>query len=261
MKLAILTGVIHSGTTLLLEMLKSHPDIYADYEIGLLYAEDLSAKSFREWYSKHYLFFQFLNRSYNFCEKDIEFLGTSKNWPAVYHNLFNLIKAKDLHARSRNILIDKTPEYSLILDSITERLPGVPIIGIVRDPRSVYNSWLKRNRRQKTSPQNFCEIYRKSITQLLLHASVIIQLEKLIIKPDIVKSICEILEINYVPQMSNPQNSFRKNMQIEYNNDGQKRITENGLETKNYCQLIDRSTSKYIKNNLKEFTWVFDDEH
>lgn len=213
--LSLITGIVHCGSTLLLDMLKVNDDVYSDFEIGILSADSLSVQGLTQW-CRDDPHFKMLNERYNITRNEIIALHTSKNWHEVYHRLYQLIQARDPKSRMRTHLIDKTPGYALLLEQVISRVPGCAMVGLVRDPRAVYASWLKRPTR-KVTPQEFMKTYNQSIGALqnanAQMASVYIaRFEHLITNPQTQLSmICAHLGLTFKPEMCDPRKAFSQN--------------------------------------------------
>ena len=210
--LSIVTGIMHCGSTLLLDMLKVHDDVYADFEIGILCADDLNKTGLDKWCtdSAH---FKILNERYSITRNEILSLHDSKDWKETYHRLYQLIQTRDPKSQTRTHLIDKTPGYALLLDQVMSRMPGYQIIGLVRDPRAVYASWLKRPERRIT-PQEFMVLYNQSMGALqnasARTASVyLMRFEHLITNPHTqLGMVCAHLGLTFKSDMCDPRKAF-----------------------------------------------------
>lgn len=133
---AILCGYERGGTTLLLEILRQHPDIDAGFEGGFLLGK--TPKDFLniEPYATN------IQRGWQLKEGDIEYICKSIEWPQAYRRLrerSGMIPDKNV------LLIDKTPKYMESLTHILDKVPRIPCVVLVRDPRAVLWSWAKHN--------------------------------------------------------------------------------------------------------------------
>jgi hypothetical protein len=132
----LIAGFERGGTTLLLNILKQHPNLDAGFEGGLLLA-----KSPKDFINKD-PYFTMLHRGWKINKEYlIQALSNSPEWMDAYRNIINLSSI----LKNKNVqIIDKTPKYLENLPQITKKVPQIPCIVIVRDPRSVIWSWAKR---------------------------------------------------------------------------------------------------------------------
>ncbi len=210
--LSIVTGIMHCGSTLLLDMLKANDNVYADFEIGILCAEGLNRADLDKWCTTN-AHFKMLNERYNITRNEILSFHDSRDWNEVYHRLYRLIQTRDPKSRMRTHLIDKTPEYALTLDQVMSKVPGCSIIGLIRDPRAVYASWLKRPERRIT-PQDFMALYNQSM-EALQNASAhtanvyLMRFEHLVTNPQAqLGMVCAHLGLTFNQNMCDPRKAF-----------------------------------------------------
>jgi len=142
MNTGILKGIIcgyeRGGTTVLSQTLRRHPRLDAGFEGGFLLAKrpsDFLSRKFRT-YNGHQI-----RGGWHITDEELRYICHASNWNEVYLRLrekSRLIKDKTVY------LIDKTPRYMMELDVVLDRMPGIPCIVVVRNPRSVIWSWIKR---------------------------------------------------------------------------------------------------------------------
>jgi hypothetical protein len=129
---AIVCGFEKSGTTLLNEILRSHPDLDSGFECGFLLGD--SPRDFHTIKPYHAYF----KKTWELSREDMQYIFDTDCWDQCY-----------LRARERSPVIknkscgifDKTPIYMLHLDSVLKKAPNVPCIVNVRDPRALMLSW------------------------------------------------------------------------------------------------------------------------
>jgi hypothetical protein len=129
---AIVCGYEKSGTTLLNEVLRRHPGLDSGFECGMLLGD--SPKDFAK-FQPHYAFFK---SGWQLSREDMHYIFAAEGWGECYRR-----------ARERSPLItdknaqifDKTPVYMLHLPSVLQKVPGIPCVVSVRDPRALMLSW------------------------------------------------------------------------------------------------------------------------
>lgn len=180
----IVCGFEHSGTTMLSDILRKHPELDSGFETGFLihetphdYINDHSEQN--PWVGEH-----MLKRGWELTNKDIEDIGKCQDWNQAY----SLLRERSPIIKNKtSLLFDKTPRYMAHLPHVAGRNVGIPIIVLWRDPRSLYHSWNKRN---PTSLESFIKNY-------LIYASGLREAEALNQSP--------ILSIQYEELCSNPK--------------------------------------------------------
>jgi hypothetical protein len=140
----IITGFAKGGTTLVNGILNNHPQICNGFETGLLYEDNLI--DFLKKDSKQKInFFNILKISWDLTDQDIEYICSSQDWFQAY----NRLKEKSPLTRDKNtFIIDKTPRYLNKLSKVLNKIPNIPCILVVRDPRSVVCSQLRSQLRE-----------------------------------------------------------------------------------------------------------------
>jgi hypothetical protein len=147
---AIVCGYEHGGTTLVNQILKQHPQLDSGFESGFLLVENIAEFLYYEPY--HGL----IRDAWGLVEPEVKYICSAEKWPEVYKRLLDksrLIKNKDV------FLFDKTPKYMQHLSNVLKKIPDVPCIVIVRDPRAVFSSWMKRWAKEPNLLGKFCERY------------------------------------------------------------------------------------------------------
>jgi|GEM_PF-732884 hypothetical protein len=134
---AIICGFEHSGTTLVSEILRQHPQLDSGFEGGFLLNETA------EDFLKTEPFYTNAKGGWGISDDDLKYITTVDNWPELYTRLrerAEVIKDKNTW------LFDKTPRYMGYLQHVLERVPNVPCIVIVKDLRAVVWSSFKRTK-------------------------------------------------------------------------------------------------------------------
>ncbi|MFO7551193.1 MAG: sulfotransferase [Haliea sp.] len=129
---AIICGFEKSGTTLLNEILRQHPNLDSGHEVGVLLGE--SPRNFRTK-QPYYAFFK---KSWRLDSEQLEFICDTEDWGEFYRRARNI---SPLIADKTTKIFDKTPIYMLYLNDVMSRVPSLPCVVNVRDPRALMYSW------------------------------------------------------------------------------------------------------------------------
>ena len=116
-----IVGCPRSGTTLLREILDSHPSIACGPESRLLWA--LQSVEDRNWSTL------------------VGFGLSIDEWHANVRAMFEAFHLRYAERHGKVRWADKSPDYALLLDYINVLYPQAQIIQIVRDPRDVIDAW------------------------------------------------------------------------------------------------------------------------
>ncbi len=137
---AIVCGYERGGTTLLSQLLTSHTKLETGFESGLLLAPE--PKNFKD--SKFSVFNgSMIKNGWGITEEDLDYILLGRNWNQVYLRL----RARSKVIKNKNsLLIDKTPRYMLHLSDVLYRMDQVPCVVIVKEPKGVIWSWIKRQK-------------------------------------------------------------------------------------------------------------------
>ncbi len=131
--LCLVCGFERGGTTALSEVLRQAPGIEAGFEGGFLLAPDpASFPSVDPYYGMAL-------RGWNLALEDMEYACSAPGWEEMYRRLAERFRP-DREVR----IFDKTPRYMECLAEVMAKVPGVPVVVVVRDPRALFWSWLKR---------------------------------------------------------------------------------------------------------------------
>ncbi|MBR8827194.1 MAG: sulfotransferase [Gomphosphaeria aponina SAG 52.96 = DSM 107014] len=133
---AIVCGFERGGTTLISEILRQHPQLDSGFEGGFLLVKEKPAEFLSlEPYCTNF------KRGWKVNDSELEYICAAETWTQVYQRI--LEKATIL-THKEGWIFDKTPKYMEQLSQVMEKVPGVPAIVIVRDPRAIMWSWAKR---------------------------------------------------------------------------------------------------------------------
>lgn len=133
---AIVCGYERGGTTLVSTLLRQHPKLYSGFEGGFLLVDDVADFLELQPYCRY------MEDTWGIENSDIRYICKAKSWSEVYRRL---IERSPIFEDKEKLVFDKTPRYMRELENVLRKVPGVPCIVVVRDPRAVIWSWIKRN--------------------------------------------------------------------------------------------------------------------
>ncbi|MDQ8202510.1 sulfotransferase [Pelagicoccus sp. SDUM812003] len=137
----IVTGMEHSGTTFLANLLKENaPCLNSGFECGILLSEESPrnfhrVKPFYEW-----LCMPLESGQWGLTSEQREWACDTDSWSEFYLRLSQCSPA----IKSGQQILDKTPAYCYALESIMAKAPGCPVFLIHKDPKLLYLSYKKR---------------------------------------------------------------------------------------------------------------------
>jgi len=132
----VIAGFEHSGTTLISEIMRQHPNIDSGFEGGLLLCNSIADfKSFEPFASN-------FRNAWKISDKQFSDVCNSKK----YSDAYKKIRAySDIIPNKSCDLFDKTPRYMQQLSNVLARVPDVPAVVVVRDMRSIIDSTFRRS--------------------------------------------------------------------------------------------------------------------
>jgi hypothetical protein len=131
--LCLICGFERGGTTTVSELICQTPGVAAGFEGGFLLAPDpASFPSIEPYYGMAL-------RGWGLALEDMEYICAAPGWEELYGRL-----AERFRPGEQVRVFDKTPRYMECLPEVMAKVPGVPVVVIVRDPRALFWSWLKR---------------------------------------------------------------------------------------------------------------------
>lgn len=131
---AILCGYEKSGTTLLNEILRRHPKLDSGFEVGVLLAD--SPREFRQIQP----YFAFFRSTWKLTREDMRYICDTDEWGEFYRRSR---ERSPVIVDKRSLIFDKTPIYMRHLCLVLDKVPGIPCIVSVRDPRALLLSWAR----------------------------------------------------------------------------------------------------------------------
>jgi hypothetical protein len=198
-----------SGSTFFSQLLNNHPDVVCGNELGL-FSKPIFYDNFKKlrrwtWLIKRYGISSqpyFRDRS---IIRNIESYGIDRNtiwrWVKKSGNLNEFVARLHNHIRyntSKSIWAEKTPENIFLIESFANYFPKAKIIHIIRDPRDVILSLMKRGHSHLSAAKvwltSVASIQRVRKNKNLLE----IRYENIVNDPGLVfQKVCSHLEISY----------------------------------------------------------------
>lgn len=138
--IALVTGMEHAGTTYLSSLIKCHPLVNGDFECGVLLAE--SPADFRNISPFYGWMLRAKNpKQWGISEDKMEIILASQGWQEMYQNI---VRFSPLFKNGAVYLLDKTPGYLPVLNSVLKKT-AAPCIVIYKKTVFQYLSYKKRN--------------------------------------------------------------------------------------------------------------------
>ena len=244
---AIVCGYERGGTTLVNQILKQHPQLDSGFECGFLLKDNIADFLHCEPYHKR------IRASWGLVESEVKYICSAKNWPQAYQRLLEksrFIQNKDV------FLFDKTPKYMGNLSDVLKKVPHIPCIVIVRDPRALISSEIKRQISKKNPHilKKSCERYicygrgwKSAIANGYGDRILLVQYEDLCSNPyKEAEKMFNFLGFEFDPSYLNFDPSQKK-----FNNVYDTKISDQYLTE--YQQYLDEKTCKFILQETAEF--------
>jgi hypothetical protein len=133
---ALVSGFERGGTTLISEILRQHPQLDSGFEGGFLLADEASDFGAIEPYYTN------LKTGWELGDSQVNYICDVNTWPDLYRRL---IEKSPIIKNKSTLVFDKTPKYMQVLSNVLSKVPNVPCIVLVRDPRAILYSWFKRS--------------------------------------------------------------------------------------------------------------------
>lgn len=196
-------GFEHSGTTLVSEILRQHPQLDSGFEGGFLLNDEAKDFLSTEPFCKN------AKGGWGVSDEDMQYICTSDTWAEMYSKL----REKSSVIKDKSVwLFDKTPRYMQNLTAILQRVPGIPCIVMVRDFRAVFWSSFKRTGltieewHQKIFPttckhtKSYADGFQKAVDSGLRDRLLLIKYEELCLhRQKISKKIFDFLGLEFEP--------------------------------------------------------------
>ncbi|HDZ20828.1 hypothetical protein LCGC14_0366630 [marine sediment metagenome] len=211
-----IVGVPRSGTTMLRDLLGSHPDIAFPYiESGFIprwvrrFGRDVDLtdparmKRFYEALIASPFYRRGQRYGYRLMFEDLDRIEDKRSWASIFEFLLRAF-CPDGFWNGR-IFGDKTPDYLLHLPLLGEVFPEARFIHIVRDPRDVASSHAKRwNKSPTGTASRWVDDIRRARREASRHglAYTEVRYEALLDDPvAALGELCEFLSCEFAPHM------------------------------------------------------------
>ena len=129
---ALVCGYEKSGTTLLNEILRRHPQLDSGHEVGVLMGD--SPRDF----PNAKIYFAFFQQTWKLSKAQAQHCCDTDVWSEFYRRAR---EASPVIADKASLIFDKTPRYMLTLADVMAKAAPLPCVVNVRDPRAVMHSW------------------------------------------------------------------------------------------------------------------------
>ena len=204
-KLIIIVGAPRSGTTLLARMLGAHSRVHAPAEPHVL--TPLAHLGYYDAVQK---------APYNHITSQLGIRALVASLPNGENDYLNALRAYTdtlyaaiLSTTSADLLLDKTPEYALVLDFVTRLYPGARYVILTRHPMAIWasciDSFFDGDHIVAHAHEPTLERYVPAIARFLRDRSVSlchVSYEELVKAPaQQIRCICEFLDIPFEPRM------------------------------------------------------------
>lgn len=133
----LICGLEHSGTTMVSDLFREHPDVDSGFECGVLLCSQPSDFLNYEPFCNHMVV------GWGIDQLDFERACMSSTFDEFYAKLFE--RSSLLAQKSARYIFDKTPRYITDLGRVQQR-SNRPIVAVIKDPRSLALSDFKRSR-------------------------------------------------------------------------------------------------------------------
>ena len=140
----IVCGYEKSGTTLVNEILRRHPHFDSGFECGFLLADT------PQQFNTVQPYYRYFKKCWELSKADMAYIFDAPGWPECYRRTRErspVIINKD------TAMFDKTPIYMLHLSEVLAKVPNIPCVVTVRDPRALFYSWARWSGHQDDSEQ------------------------------------------------------------------------------------------------------------
>lgn len=147
----LICGLEHSGTTMVSDLFREHPDVESGFECGVLMCKD----------PREFLTFK------PFCDhmvvgwglqpEDLSYACNTDSFEQFYQRLFE--RSTIVRDKNPSILFDKTPRYITQLQEVQRKI-NIPAIAVIKDPRSLALSDFKRSQKSLDDIDSWYESWK-----------------------------------------------------------------------------------------------------
>lgn len=165
--IAMVTGMEHTGTTILSQLIASHPDINCGFECGLLLGDApsdfLNIMPWSKWMQQQIESEIWGQAGWGIKPEDMQKICKADSWIEAYRQI---MKYSPIFTNERYIL-DKTPRYVYKLYEIMEKVPDVPCIVLYKKPVKLLASVRKRHTDVFEKLPKYTRAYKEFITSVM----------------------------------------------------------------------------------------------
>lgn len=249
----VITGIEHSGTTLVSDIFRQVPTCESGFEVGVLLK-----KSPRQYYLENHPWRKTIYHGWGITEQDLKIICDTDDFNVFYHRLitFSSIISHEKH----NIFFDKTPRYVSELFSCYNKIKK-PFIVLYKDPRAtIFSNWNRRHSNRNLSfiewmdkydGYSYLEICYSNIAKArqFKERYLVSSLEEICLFPEkTIKRIFDFARISFKKEYLNILNS-------RYNNTKGKAVN---LEiTKEYKKLLNNKEIEILNKKTKQWREFF----
>ena len=146
----VITGIEHSGTTLLSSLIKQNSLLAGGFECGFLLADrPHDFKNVLPWYE--WMQEPVTVHQWGVSAEHMERICSANSWEQAYRRLLKYSPVFDRDGTQQ--IFDKTARYMICLDDVLDKLPDyIPCIVIEKDVEDLWRSHKKRN----ATLEDFC---------------------------------------------------------------------------------------------------------
>lgn len=209
-----IVGCPRSGTTLLQQMLDAHPEVAVAPETHFMrlfwnardeYGDLAEDHNYQQLVDQIIALPEFLEMELNAQDFSEAAWHIKRNYAAIFQLLLGMFANR----RGVNIVGEKTPNHVLYMPDIQKLFPDARFVHIVRDPRSVVNSW-RSVPWSKGSVAGDAEMWRYYVSAAQRKPPVennklfTLHYEKLVLEPEnALRSLCQFIGLKFEPAMLN----------------------------------------------------------
>ena len=238
-KLVFIVGNARSGTTMMMRILRKHPEIHSLNEIHFLEKFWSTADKEREidekealWLANRLLFIDRYNVLEDFVEDEFaeeakKLMAQVSKTPLYRQDVYHAVLNYRTRQEGKSIACEKTPQNLFYVKELLEMYPNCRIVNLIRDPRGVLLSQKKKWMR-KDSSDSYIKDHKKEVRRLKInyhpitisklwtsaiqaierfqdHPRVMsIRFEDITDQPaETLQEVCNFLEVPFEPEMMN----------------------------------------------------------
>jgi hypothetical protein len=143
----IVCGFENSGTTLVSTVCCQHPRLDSGFECGFLLGDTPRDFPTIQPYCNYF------KERWEVHDNQVAYMCDTDEWGECYRRAREI---SPVIQDKSTMMLDKTPGYMRDLDRVLAKVPQIPCVVIVRDPRALMVSWAKRTGFE-TSPESWLE--------------------------------------------------------------------------------------------------------